>query len=66
MIYLQSISANIHLSINPKITIVQMQKRGLGAEDWGLGSCPQGSGVSNTTFPYRHLFNKILLNIYIL
>lgn len=42
MIYLQSISANIHLSINPKITIVQMQKRGLGAEDWGLGSCPQG------------------------
>lgn len=42
MIYLQSISANIHLSINPKITIVQMQKRELGAEDWGLGSCPQG------------------------
>lgn len=44
MIYLQSISANIHLSINPKITIVQMQKRGLGTEDWGLGSCPQGPG----------------------
>ncbi|MBW4453539.1 MAG: hypothetical protein KME55_13010 [Nostoc indistinguendum CM1-VF10] len=31
---LQSISANVNLSINPNITIVQIQKRGLATGDW--------------------------------
>ncbi|MEH2425618.1 MAG: hypothetical protein V7K48_33400 [Nostoc sp.] len=38
MIYLQSISANANLRINPKITFIQMQARGLGTGDWELAT----------------------------
>ena len=60
MIYLQSISANAKLRINPKIGIIQMQERGLIPQDgsqkepvrWGAsavfsqGETPRAMGVS--------------------